>query len=172
MGTTANTSTDDGLETWQNQAKGRVVVKKRGEYGVEVEDMVAGGRKLHISTADRRMNQERAANEQLDPFTNGMLVMLGDRPEEFAQNANQLTESDMVDLVKAHPKTFAKKLGEITNPIVIGKLLEIAKAADVSVSRVESLEARLDEVDPNPTVKIKSHAPDERQSNAFAVTKA
>lgn len=170
MGTTTDSTSTDDLETWQSQARGRIVVKKRGEYGVEVEEMVAGGRKLVISTADRRMNQERAASMDLDVFSNGMLapVKLGASAGEFEQNANHLTESDMVELVKSHHKTFAKRLEEISNPVVVGKLLEIARREDVTLSRIESLEARADELDPNPTVKIKSHAPDERQASTFA----
>ncbi len=170
MGTTDSTSTDD-LETWQSQARGRIVVKKRGEYGVEVEEMVTGGRKLIISTADRRMNQERAASTDLDVFSNGMLTPLrmGSSAGEFEQNANHLTEDDMVALVKSHHKTFAKRLEEISNPVVVGRLLEIAKAQDVNVSRIDSLKARADELDPNPTIKIESHAPDERQANSLSV---
>ncbi len=172
MATSENASTDD-LETWQSQARGRIVVKKRGEYGVEVEEMIPGGRTLHITHADRRMNQERAASSDLDVFSNGMLapIRLGGSADEFEQNANHLTESDMVALVKTHPKTFDKRLSEITNPVVIERLLEIAKAEDCTVKRVEALEAALDAVNPNPTVKIQSHAPDERQSSMFQVSK-
>lgn len=160
------------FETWKNQGAGNVVVKKRGEYGVEKDEMVRGGKTLHISEADRRMNQERAAAESLDVFTNGMLAPLkvGDSAAEFAENSNLLTEDEMRTLVRGHAKTFAKKLGEISNPIVVERLLQIAKEEDSTIGRVESIQARLDEVDPVKTVKIESHAPDERQANSFKAT--
>lgn len=160
---------DEAFETWKNQGLGKVVVKRHGEYGVEKDEIVRGGKTLHITAADRRMNQERAANASLDVFTNGMLtpVRVGSAAEEFEGNANLLTEDDMRALVKSHPKTFAKKLGEITNPVVVGKLLEIAREEDCTVGRVETIEARLDDVNPINTVKIQTHAPDERQAASF-----
>lgn len=163
----------DDFEVWKNQAAGRVVVKKRGEYGVEVDEMVNGGKTLHISKADRRMNQERAASPALDVFTNGMLAPLevGDSAAEFTQNANLLTEDDMRALVRSHPKTFEKKLGEISNQVVVNRLLQIAREEDCTVRRVEAIEARLEAVSPINTVKIQSHAPDERAAGTFVVSK-
>lgn len=163
----------DIFETWKNQGAGNVVVKKRGEYGIEQDEMIRGGKTLHISKADRRMNQERAASTSLDVFTNGMLapIQLGDSAEEFSGNPNLLTEDDMRALVRAHPKTFDKKLDEISNPVVVSRLLQIAREEDCTVRRVETIEARLEEVNPINTVKIQSHAPNERQAGAFTVTK-
>lgn len=162
----------DVLETWKNQSAGRVVVRKRGEYGVEIDEMVNGGKVLHITSADRRMNQERTAAPAFDVFTNGMLapIRVGDAAAEFKQNANLLTEDDMRGLVRGHHKTFEKKLGEISNPVVVSRLLQIAREEDVSVTKVERIEARLEEVNPINTVKIESHAPDERAAAEFSVT--
>lgn len=160
------------LELWKSNAAGRVVVRKMGQYGVETEEMVEGFRTLHISEADRKLNQERAASDDLDVFKNGMLspIRLGDSAAEFADNPNHLTESDMRELVKAHPKTFAKRISEITNPVLIGRLLEVAREEDCTMSRLELLQARMEDVDPVKTVKIQSHAPDERQSSTIPVT--
>lgn len=161
-------------EVWQSQAPGRIVVKKRGEYGVEVEEMVHGvGRKLHITDADRRMNQERAASDTLDVFQNGMLAPLsvGSKAEEFAANPNLLTEDDMIALVGAHPKTFEKKLAGITNPLVVERILEIAKDQDVTVKREAAIKAHLEEIIPIKTNKVESHKPDDRAQTTFAETK-
>jgi hypothetical protein len=161
--------TNEELETWKNQARGNVVVKKRGEYGIEVDEMVRGGKALHITTADRKMNQERAASSDLDVFTNGMLapVKVGEAAAEFAQNPNLMTEDDMVKLVTAHPKTFDKRLAEITNPVIVSRILEIANEQDCSIKRVEAIQARLEDTSPINTVKIQSHAPDERAVTTF-----
>lgn len=157
--------TDQGtpspLETWKNNAAGTVVVRKRGQYGVEVEEVVGGGKIVHISAEDRRMNQESAALPSLDVFANGMLhpVKVGSAAEEFAGNSNLMTEENMRDLVKSHPKTFDKRLSEISNPVVVTRLLEIARDEDCTVKRVEAIQARLEDVNPINTIKIHSHAP-------------
>lgn len=163
--------TPNTLEVWKNNAAGRVVVRKMGQYGVETEEMVEGFRTFHISPADRKLNQERAASDKLDVFKNGMLapVKIGDAAEEFASNPNLMTESDMRALVKSHPKTFEKRLSELENPVVVKRLMEIARDEDCTVKRVEAIQARMDEVDPNLTVKIQSHAPD-RGANGLPIT--
>lgn len=163
----------DVLEHWKNQGEATVVVKKRGEYGIEQDEVIRGGKPLHITRADRRMNQERAAAENLDVFTNGMLapIRVGDSAAEFAQNSNLLTEDDMRGLVRAHPKTFDKKLTEISNPIVVARLLQIAREEDCTIKRVENIEARLEEVNPVRTTKIKSTAPAEASGAAFPVVR-
>lgn len=157
------------LETWQSNIKGRVVVSRRGEYGVERDEMVPGGKKLHITPSDRRMNQERAATPELDVFSNGMLVpiQIGEAASEFASNPNLLTEDDIREIVKGHPKTFEKRLSEIKNLSIVEKMLDIAKEEDCTVKRVEAIQARQDELSPINTVKIQSVAPDERQTTAF-----
>lgn len=164
---------EEDLELWKNNGAGNIVVVKRGEYGVITDEMVQGGRTLHITKTDRKMNQERAANANLDVFQNGAMapIKLGDSAAEFAQNPNLLTETDMRALVKSHPKTFEKRLEDITNPVVVAKILEIAREEDCTVRRVEAIEARLEDVNPINTVKIKSHAPDERDVGIFSVSK-
>jgi hypothetical protein len=163
---------NETLETWKNQSAGRVVVRKRGEFGVETDEMVSGGKVLHIAATDRRMNQERAATEELDVFTNGMLtpMKLGDSAEEFASNPNLLTEGDMRTIVRSHPKTFEKRLREISNPVVVSKLLEVAREEDCTIKRIESIQAQLEAVSPINTVKIQTHGTNDRETQSFAVT--
>lgn len=151
-------STIEDLETWKSNIPGRVVVSKRGEYGVEKDEMIQGGKTLHITASDRRMNQERAATPDMDVFTNGMLVPLrvGDSAEEFASNPNLISEDDMRALVKIHPTTFKKRLEEIKNPVVIAKIREIAEEEDVSLKRMETIEERMAELETVRVIKTKS----------------
>lgn len=153
-------------ELWRNNGQALIVVKKHGEYGVILKEQVQGGRALHITPGDRRLNQEAAAIPEQDVFTNGMLtpVRLLDGAEdarEFAENPNLMTESDMVSLVKGNVRVFEKRLGEITNPVVVKRLMEVAREQDVTIKKLEAVQARLEEVQAVPTIKTESHAPED-----------
>lgn len=150
------------LETWENVSRGRVVIKhKAGEYGRFKDELVNGGKKFHITQDDRRLNQELAANDGLDPFMNGILspVRLLENSEDaeaILANPNVMGESEMADLVKGHFKSLEKRLGDITNPVTLERLLAVAKQSDASVSKVEAITARLQEVAPSLANEILS----------------
>lgn len=156
--------TEVDLESWKNIGAGRIVVKRFGVApGMLIEEMVGPGKVVQLTPRERRLNQERAANSGLDVFTNGMLtpvhlIETEADAKELASNANVLSETDMHSLVKAHAKTFDKKLGDITNPIILRRLLEIAREQDCTIKRVESIEARLKAVVPD-TIERVTHAP-------------
>lgn len=164
-------------ELWKNSGEATVVIKKRGEYGIEIEETVTGMKSLHITPADRRMNQEAAAMPALDVFSNGMLTPVrlieGEADlEEMANNPNLLTEDDMRTLVKAHPKTFEKRIGEITNPVLIKRLVDLAHEEDCTVKRVEALNARLGEVTEVETIKHETRLMEEPPHDSFKAVRA
>lgn len=164
-------------ELWKNNGEATVVIKKRGEYGLEIEEMITGMKALHITPADRRMNQEAAAMPALDVFSNGMLTPVrlieGEADlAEMAENPNLMTEEDMLALVKSHPKTFEKKITEITNPVVVKRLISMAHEEDCTVKRVESLQARLEEVTEVSTNKHETRMAEDGPHDSFKEVKA
>lgn len=72
----------------------------------------------------------------------------------MAANPNLMSESDMKDLCRVHPKTFEKRLGEIANETTLQRLLKIAHAEDASIKRVEAIQARLIEVAPTAVIEV------------------
>lgn len=148
-------------ESWQNVTDGTVILKRTDHRGELTKDeVIVGRRTFHISSTERRLNQGLAADEGLDVFRNGILhpVKLMDDTEEakeIAANPNLMAESEMKDLCRAHPKTFEKRLNEIANTTTLQRLLTMAHAEDASIKRVEAIEQRLADVDPNRIVEVR-----------------
>jgi hypothetical protein len=154
------------FEVWRNSIAGSVGVKKTDRRGELVTETVRGGEKFQISTDDRLLNSEWAANDDLDVFKNGMLtpVRILDGTEdakEIASNPNLITESDMAALFSAHWKTFEAKLGLITNLTTLQRLLSVAEAedTDATVRQVQSIKSRIDELNPSPVVEHETVIP-------------
>jgi hypothetical protein len=139
-------------EVWQNPTQGTVFVLKMDHRGDLVKyEQVDAGRKFYITTEERRLNMEKAANESQDVFRNGTLQpirLIGDDEEsrELAANPNVMAASDMSELLKGHYKTFESKLAQIQNISTLERLLSVAYEDDVSVKRVELVKLRIAEV--------------------------
>lgn len=143
------------LETWKNVTAGTVALKRldhRGDF--TKEEILTAGKATHITSAERRMNSEQAANEELDFFRNGILspIRLIDGSEdarEIASNPNMLSESDMHALLKAPMRTFESRASELNRTAVLERLLAMAHEDDATIKKVEFLKARLQAVNPS-----------------------
>jgi len=163
----------DELETWKNPTEGRVWINRLDRHGeLEKVEVIAGGRTFHISSAERRLNQEMAYNSDLDLFANGTLTPVrmiegSDDAREFAANPNLLTEDDMRGLVrktKASTDSFVERLATIKNPATLERLLSLAREEDAPLSRVEAIQGRLGELSTSSpyasTASTQSTSPD------------
>jgi hypothetical protein len=130
-----------------------------------VHELVHGGGAFTLSKEERLLNMDRAANADLDVFRNGTLVPVrlidGDEEAaEIASNPNLLTEDDMKLLFKAHWKTFENKVQEISNPLTLQRMLELAEDEEMgaTIKQQKTVKARLDEVSPQAFVERKTMA--------------
>lgn len=146
-----------GFETWKNTVPGKVVIKRMGRTGELVDEMISGERTFHITPAERRLNQEMAADEFLDFFQNGVLVPVkliesAEDVEAIKSNPNLVTEDEMKDLIENRRaiKAFQERVESIRNPTALQRMLELAKADDnATVRQLEVIEARLKQVAPS-----------------------
>jgi hypothetical protein len=142
-------------EAWKNVTPGVAAVYKFNTRGELEHELVQGSRTLNLTPEERRINQEMCADEANDLFQNGILVpvrLIDDEDiEDIKGNPNHITEEDMRALLKGNVKTFDAKLGEITNAFTVRRMFEMAGADDLDVShrKVQSLEARLGELEGN-----------------------
>lgn len=141
------------LETWENSTRGRIGVLKFDRRGDLRNELVRPGQKVHLTVDERKINQERAANDGLDVFQNGHLtpVRLIDGTEdahEIASNPNLMSESDLRDLFKKQWKAFESKVKTVTNPITLQRLLALAEDEDVNatVKQVSIVKSQIAEV--------------------------
>lgn len=152
------------LETWQ--ANGRIVLRKYGINGAVDEVMVNRGKKIQITEKERRLNQARVIDERSDPFANGTLSPVrlpessDDSTKAIVESPNAVSDEELRELVdNAHHKTFEKRLGEITSPYVVRRMIKMTSEDDVDVTlkRVEALETRLRELTADKDVHVVEH---------------
>lgn len=146
-------------ETWKNSTAGRVVLKKYNQRGELSDEMMSGGKVFHIKPQERRINQEMAANPDLDMFSNGQLtpvrlIETEEDAKEIASNPNLLSEEEMKDLYKGHWKSFESKVSEISNLTTLERMLEVGNEVDAKVRQVETIRARIEELNPVDHVEI------------------
>jgi len=143
----------DELETWENIGSARHVIRKFSAKGDLVEELITGGRRFHVSTRERHLNSEMAADSTLDPFSNGMfspvrLLETTEDAAEIASNPNLMGEEEMATILRGRIDTFRKRLAKIDNPVVLNRLIQVATDNDAPVSKVEAIKGRLVEVQP------------------------
>lgn len=142
------------LETWQNAGRSRVIIKKFAHSGELVDHIIKGQQKLSVTSHERRLNQEMAADADWDPFNNGtfipvLLVETAEDLEQIKSNPNLMSEDDMRALLRQHFKQVQSRLRDIKSETVLNRLAEIAHEEDVSVGKVEAITARLQEFKPD-----------------------
>lgn len=155
------TAEEQKLETWRNITRGRVVLQKYNSQGHLIDELIGGERQFHVTPAERRLNQERCANEELDPFANGTFapVRLIDGEEDakaLADNPNVMSDSAMDDLFSAKGATpaFIERVNSISNPVTLNRMLAVANERDASVKQVDAIRARLEQVSPLLAVEV------------------
>jgi hypothetical protein len=140
-------------ELWENASQATIVVRKVDTLGRISEERVIGGRRVQLTPKERRHNQEQAASDSLDVFTNGIMrpVRLLDDEEDtevLQSNVNAMSEDAMRDLYKLPIRAFVNRVTEVSNPIALQRILELGSDVDATVKQVEAVKAHLDQVRP------------------------
>lgn len=141
------------LESWKNVTRGRAVIIKLDQFGQKRHEMVGAGKTFTLTPAERRINQEAAANEKLDHFLNGTLqpISLPDGTD-FVPNPNHFDAGEETDIFKLGREQFVKRVKQIENPTAVRTLLETAAnpATDAFVWQLEALKARYAVINDEP----------------------
>lgn len=140
-------------ETWKNNGAGRHFLKTLNSKGEFTDLRIDGNKTFHISPEDRRINQEIAANEELDMFKNGAfspvrLIESDEDTQEIASNPNLMTEDDMKAIFKGNWKVFDKQVADISNSRTLDRLLEVAHDIDATVRQVDAIRSRQQKLSP------------------------
>ena len=143
-------------EVWVNSTPGIVFIKKNDHRGELLRiEQIDPGRRFTITSEERQLNMESAANEIQCPFRNGTFMPVGDTvrlldadadSRELANNPNAMAESDMRALLKANYKTFESKLRQMHNLSTLDRFLALAYDEDASVKKVDRIKAHTAEV--------------------------
>lgn len=140
-------------ETWENARAGDVWVLVFDHAGKLESKPVRGGRKVTLTTKERRLNQERAFDTRSDVFSNGALVPIGGAQafdgvedyQEIASNPNLMSTDDLRDILKLKAPALKKRLVEITNATTISRLHTLAQTeeAELTLPQFRAIEERL-----------------------------
>ena len=141
----------DETESWKSAVAGTITIQHYNLEGHLVELVIRGGSTVQVTPHERRINQERAADDTLDVFVNGMLTpvrLLDSEPEtaELKANVNAMSETAMKALFRSQKPTFTKKVNEIGNIITLRRLLEVAEEIDASMAQYKIIQERVAEV--------------------------
>ena len=153
------------VEHWKNATKSTAYVLKFDRFQNVISEVVNGGRTVTLTKEEREMNQERAANNSLDIFANGMLtpVRLVDPEDEksFASNPNLLGEEELREMLKLSRAAFQKKIDAISTVYPLLRLQQLAEEEDAKVTTgvAQALAEKIASLRPEPP-KMVSFADD------------
>lgn len=143
----------DTQETWENARAGDVWLLVFDHAGKVESKPVRGGRRITISTKERKLNQERAYDTGSDVFSNGSLVPVGGAQafdgvedyQEIASNPNLMSTDDLKGLLTLKAPQLKKRLEDISNVMTVTRLYELAKSeeADLTLPQFRAIETRL-----------------------------
>lgn len=150
------------LEHWRFNGRGKLIIRKIGEFGRQTSAQIHGGTTFHLTPAERRLNQQVVAKPEYDPFTNGQCeaLLLDETDPDYiklTENANVIKRDDTTRIFKTKGEHFKARLERITSASAIRTLLEMAEATDSTATvpqwrmlqaRLESLETELQHVSP------------------------
>lgn len=133
----ATVDTSKNIETWEVAGEGTCWVwikdPREGKYVKQrVGGRAGGSRKLHISTDDRRFNEEQVIEEmeQHNVFKNGTLrfISASDVREDDIFTVNQLTVEDMTALLEIKDEDlFREEVGALKSELVMRRLKALAE---------------------------------------------
>lgn len=146
---------EDDAELWENTTAGRICLKFYNQQGMLVDKLIDGRRKFHITTKERLLNQESAADAGLDVFQNGTfapvrLVDTAEDLEKIKSNPNLVTDDEMREMLTNNSaKALQERIDAINNPYALKRMLEIAHDEDnTTAKQVRAIEDRLRAVSP------------------------
>jgi hypothetical protein len=132
------------METWEITTDGTVWVDKmdarEGRYVKQrVGGRQGGSRRLHITTDDRRFNQEQVVEEMkaYDPFTNGALVLVSAEKADDIDSTYHLTTEDLGRLLEIKDRDlFESEVSDIKSELILRRLKELGET-QATVAQLE-----------------------------------
>jgi len=148
-----------GRESWRNASEGYVVVGLYDRRGDVEHQIIPAGGTILLTPEDRSMSQDAAASEDLDIFSNGMMVPVRllettEDKAEIESNPNLKSEDDLKEMFSLQWKKFEAEVGLIGNVTTLSRLKQLAQSEgiDATVRQVNTIESRINELNPESAV--------------------
>lgn len=153
------TSEQPSVEVWMNTTAGMRFYVSHDRMGTETTRTVNGKRTFTISTFDRQINQERAANAKQDLFRNGEFVLVrkgNDTNEEEVASDQSFTDAELAGVVHevmAENKVMAEVVAGVDSLPLLNRFQEALVLEDAPASAIEAVKDRIEEVKGGPEVQ-------------------
>lgn len=136
----------EGEEIWESLIQGDIWVPVTDAQGKERTVRVRGGGKLRLTPLDRELIQEICVSSDLDMFTNGFLRRIDADQNEDPKTASNvaLDVGDLVAVFELGGDEFNAKVDTL-NEICVRRMIDLADAADATVSQANYLKESLAE---------------------------
>jgi len=146
------------IEVWANTAAGKRYYVSLDITGREIHKVVNGKRTFSITSFERQLNQERAADTDLDMFRNGTFVLQreaeGTNKEEVS-SPNSYTDKEIDQLVRdsiLDKDILDSALEKIDSSVTIGRIMDSMVIEDAPAELVATTRAAWAKIDPSAAV--------------------
>ena len=148
------------VEVWQSAVLGETYVKRVDQHGNVTSQRVQGHGTVSVTPYERRIHESAVADQTLNPYRNGRLTpvrLLDEEPDtaSLQANPNAMSETAMKALFNSQIRTFTNKVGDVTNPITLRRLREVADEVDAKASQIKVIEARMEASAPSGFTKVR-----------------
>jgi len=170
-------SGNESVEVWVNTAAGMRWIKVLDRQGRETGKTIPGGRTFTVSTFDRQVNQDAAADPGQDLFRNGTFVLVkesGETNKDEVESSDSLTDAEMATIVHeilAKNMTVEAAIHKIGSPVTLGRLLEALVAEDAPKSAIDTVKAKKQGIEPGAAVERQVVSPPPKKKEEKVVVK-
>lgn len=142
------------LEVWRNTAAGFRWYQSYDLQGRPTSKTVAGGRTFTITAFERQINQEAAAEPEMDLFRNGTFVIVKPAEDTIMDeiaSPESMTDEELVAGVRAvlyEDGDIKTWLEGVTSVITLQRVLEQLVAEDAPKKTIDHVKERIAESQP------------------------
>lgn len=142
------------VEVWRNTSRGMRWYIAFDLQGRETTKTVPGNRTFTITTFERQINQERAADPEQDLFRNGTFVLQKpstETNEKEIESPDSLTDHEVDEMVReiVHGDLrVSDAIADITSLVTLTRIYEVLMAEDATKRTIDTVKRRIKELNP------------------------
>jgi|SRR6478609_9125675 len=156
------------IEEWENISVPTWDILKFDFRGDVKHELIQGRRNFTLSTAERKVTEERILKKEDNPFRNGAFrpVIVPDSVS-IDTNPNALSDDEITSILVSSEVAWDEWMKVIDSPETLNRMLEIASAVDgMTLSRFRQITGKLADARPRTQIKSKDREQFERMGGS------
>lgn len=146
------------VEEWENIATPSHSILKLDIRGDVTHEVISGRRRFHITSAERKITQDKILRVEDDPFLNGSFrpVVVPDSVNTDT-NPNALSDDEIRSILVSSAMAWDEWMTVIDSPDTLGRMMDLADGAEeLTLKRYKQLAAKLVDVRPRTQIVDKN----------------